>query len=179
MKALARPFAERVRELEELSASQEVEADAEGAEEYLALMTEAWRRALKSAQGRIPQNTSRGWITRSCERREVRFWALAASGWGREQEAPSSWRSNALAEGITGSDTEKGSGTSATSTPGLPLRVRSRGRVLPLLESGSLGSHYAPCRGGGYRAPLSVASSVIKLRNPHRDSPTQTSLRGR
>jgi hypothetical protein len=52
MKVLARPFAERVRELEELSASQE--ADAEGAEEYLALMTKAWRRALKSAQGRIP-----------------------------------------------------------------------------------------------------------------------------
>ncbi len=32
MKALARPFAERARELEELSASQEVEAEAEGAE---------------------------------------------------------------------------------------------------------------------------------------------------
>ena len=47
LEALAKPFTERVQELEELSARQEV--DAEGAEEYLALMTEAWRRALKSA----------------------------------------------------------------------------------------------------------------------------------
>ena len=49
LEALASPFAEGVRELEELSARQEVEADAEGAEEYLALMTEAWRRELESA----------------------------------------------------------------------------------------------------------------------------------
>jgi hypothetical protein len=49
LEAVAKPFTERVQELEELSARQEVEVDAEGAEEYLALMTEAWRRALKSA----------------------------------------------------------------------------------------------------------------------------------
>ena len=49
LEAVARPFAEGVRDLEELSTRHEVEADAEGAEEYLALMTEAWRRALKSA----------------------------------------------------------------------------------------------------------------------------------
>jgi hypothetical protein len=49
LEALARPFAERVRELEELSARHEVEADAQDVEEYLAIMTEAWRRALKSA----------------------------------------------------------------------------------------------------------------------------------
>ena len=49
LEALAKPFAESVQELEELSARHEVEADAEGAEEYLAIMTEAWRRALKSA----------------------------------------------------------------------------------------------------------------------------------
>jgi hypothetical protein len=49
LEALAKPFAESVKELEELSARQEVEADAEGAEEYLAIMTEAWRRSLKSA----------------------------------------------------------------------------------------------------------------------------------
>ena len=49
LEALARPFAERVRELEELSACQEVEADAEGVEEYQVIMTEAWRRDLESA----------------------------------------------------------------------------------------------------------------------------------
>jgi hypothetical protein len=49
LEALARPFAERVRDLGELSARHEVEADAEGVEEYLATMTEAWRRVLKSA----------------------------------------------------------------------------------------------------------------------------------
>src|SRR5215203_6388844 len=49
VEALARPFAEGVRELEELSARHDVEADAEGAEEYLAIMTEAWRRILQSA----------------------------------------------------------------------------------------------------------------------------------
>jgi hypothetical protein len=46
---LARPFAERVRELEELSARHEVEADVEGVEEYLVMMTEAWRRISESA----------------------------------------------------------------------------------------------------------------------------------
>jgi hypothetical protein len=49
LEALGRPFAERVRDLEELSARHEVEADEEGVEEYLVLMTEAWRRVLKSA----------------------------------------------------------------------------------------------------------------------------------
>jgi hypothetical protein len=49
LEALARPFAEEVRELEELSARHEVEVGAEGVEEYLALMTEAWRRELESA----------------------------------------------------------------------------------------------------------------------------------
>ena len=44
-----RPFAERLRDLGELSARHEVEADADGVEEYLATMTEAWRRVLKSA----------------------------------------------------------------------------------------------------------------------------------
>jgi hypothetical protein len=41
LKALARPFAEGVRELEELSSRHEVEADAQDVEEYLAIMTEA------------------------------------------------------------------------------------------------------------------------------------------
>src|SRR5215203_375258 len=49
VEALARPFAEVVRELEELSARREVEADLEGVEEYLVMMTEAWRRELESA----------------------------------------------------------------------------------------------------------------------------------
>jgi truncated hemoglobin YjbI len=49
LEALARPFAERVRELEELSAHHEVEADVEDVEEYLAIMTEAWGRELESA----------------------------------------------------------------------------------------------------------------------------------
>jgi hypothetical protein len=49
VEALASPFAEGVRELEELSARHEVEADVEGVEEYLVLMTEAWRRQLESA----------------------------------------------------------------------------------------------------------------------------------
>ena len=43
------PFAERVRDLEELRARHEVEADVEGVEEYLVMMTEAWRRELESA----------------------------------------------------------------------------------------------------------------------------------
>jgi len=42
LEALARPFAERVRDLEELGARHEVEPDVEGVEEYLAIMTEAW-----------------------------------------------------------------------------------------------------------------------------------------
>ena len=46
MEALASPFAEGVRDLEELSARHEVEADAEGVEECLAIMTEAWCREL-------------------------------------------------------------------------------------------------------------------------------------
>jgi hypothetical protein len=49
VEALARPFAEGVRDLEELSARHEVEADAEGVEEYLVMMTEAWRRVIGSA----------------------------------------------------------------------------------------------------------------------------------
>jgi hypothetical protein len=36
LEAFARPFAEEMRDLEELSARHEVEADAEGVEEYLA-----------------------------------------------------------------------------------------------------------------------------------------------
>jgi len=49
LEALARPFAERVRDLKALSGRHEVEADVEGVEEYLAMMTEAWRRELQSA----------------------------------------------------------------------------------------------------------------------------------
>jgi hypothetical protein len=49
LEALARPFAERARDLEELSARHEVEANAEGVEEYLVIMTEAWRCGLESA----------------------------------------------------------------------------------------------------------------------------------
>jgi hypothetical protein len=49
LEAVARPFAERVRDLEELSARHEVEADVEGVEEYLVMMTKAWRRDLESA----------------------------------------------------------------------------------------------------------------------------------
>ena len=49
VEALARPFAEVVRDLEELSARHEMEADLEGVEEYLVMMTEAWRRELESA----------------------------------------------------------------------------------------------------------------------------------
>jgi hypothetical protein len=49
VEALARPFAERVRDLEELSARHEVEAEAEAVEEYLVHMSEAWRRQLESA----------------------------------------------------------------------------------------------------------------------------------
>jgi hypothetical protein len=49
LEAVASPFAERVRDLEELSARQEVEAHVEGVEECLAIITEAWRRELESA----------------------------------------------------------------------------------------------------------------------------------
>jgi hypothetical protein len=49
LEAVARPFAEKVRELEELSARHEVEPDVEGVEEYQAIMTEAWHHALESA----------------------------------------------------------------------------------------------------------------------------------
>jgi len=50
LQALVGPLAEGVvRDLEELSARHEVEEDAEGVEEYLAIMTEAWRRGLESA----------------------------------------------------------------------------------------------------------------------------------
>jgi hypothetical protein len=49
LEAVGRPFAERVRNLEELSARHEMEADVEGVEEYLVMMTKAWRRNLESA----------------------------------------------------------------------------------------------------------------------------------
>ena len=49
VEALARPFAERVRDLEELGARHEVEPDEGGVKDYLAIMTEAWRRGLESA----------------------------------------------------------------------------------------------------------------------------------
>ena len=49
LEALARPFAERVRDLEELSARHVVEADEEGVREYLTILTEAWYRVIKSA----------------------------------------------------------------------------------------------------------------------------------
>ena len=49
LEALARPFAEGVRDLEELSARHEVEAGAADVEEYLAIMTEAWHRVSESA----------------------------------------------------------------------------------------------------------------------------------
>jgi hypothetical protein len=47
--ALARPFAERVWDLEELSARQEVEPSVEAVEEYQIIMTEAWRRVIERA----------------------------------------------------------------------------------------------------------------------------------
>jgi hypothetical protein len=49
LEALARPFAERVRDLEELSARHEVEPHVEGVEEYLVMMTQAWRREVERA----------------------------------------------------------------------------------------------------------------------------------
>jgi hypothetical protein len=49
VEALARPFAEGARDLEELSARHEVEADVEGVEEYLVMMTEAWHREVERA----------------------------------------------------------------------------------------------------------------------------------
>jgi hypothetical protein len=47
--AFGRPFAEGVRDLEELSARHEVEPDEGGVEDYLAIMTEAWHHGLESA----------------------------------------------------------------------------------------------------------------------------------
>jgi hypothetical protein len=49
LEALAMPFAERARELGELSGRQEVEPSVEDVEEYQIIMTEAWRRGLESA----------------------------------------------------------------------------------------------------------------------------------
>jgi hypothetical protein len=49
LEALAIPFAERVRDLEEVSARHEVEPHVEGVEEYLVVMTEAWRREVERA----------------------------------------------------------------------------------------------------------------------------------
>src|SRR5215211_3726840 len=49
VEALAIPFAEGVRDLEELGARHEVEPDEGGVKDYLAIMTEAWRRGLESA----------------------------------------------------------------------------------------------------------------------------------
>jgi hypothetical protein len=49
LEALALPFTERVRDLEELGARHEVEPDEGGVKDYLAIMTEAWRRGLESA----------------------------------------------------------------------------------------------------------------------------------
>jgi hypothetical protein len=48
LEALARPFAERVRDLEELSARHEIEAE-EGVEKYSAIMTEVWHSLSESA----------------------------------------------------------------------------------------------------------------------------------
>src|SRR5918993_4978365 len=52
LEALARPFAERVRDLGELSARHEVEADVEAVEEYLVMMTKAWRATWKVRKGK-------------------------------------------------------------------------------------------------------------------------------
>jgi hypothetical protein len=49
LEALTGPSAERVRDLEEPSARHEVEPDAQDVEEYLAIVTEVWRRELESA----------------------------------------------------------------------------------------------------------------------------------
>ena len=49
LEALAIPFAESVRVLEELGARHEVEPDEGGVKDYLAIMTEAWCRELESA----------------------------------------------------------------------------------------------------------------------------------
>jgi hypothetical protein len=49
LEAVGRPFAERVGDLEELIVRHEVEAEVEGVEEYLVMMTKAWRRNLESA----------------------------------------------------------------------------------------------------------------------------------
>ena len=49
LEALAGPFAERVPELEELSARYEVEPEGKGVEEYTSIMTEAWHSVSESA----------------------------------------------------------------------------------------------------------------------------------
>ena len=49
LEALARPFAEGVRELGELSARHEVEPSVEAVEEYQIIMTGAWRRVIERA----------------------------------------------------------------------------------------------------------------------------------
>jgi hypothetical protein len=49
LEALAMPFAERARELEELSGHLEVEPSVEDVEEYQIFMTEAWRRVIERA----------------------------------------------------------------------------------------------------------------------------------
>jgi hypothetical protein len=66
LEAVARPFAERVRDLEELSARHEVEADVEGVEEYLVMMTKAWRATWKVRKGKYLKR-----LAHHC--REVRF----------------------------------------------------------------------------------------------------------
>ena len=49
LEALAGPFAERARDLGELSARHEVEPSVEAVEEYQTIMTEAWRRVIERA----------------------------------------------------------------------------------------------------------------------------------
>jgi hypothetical protein len=49
LEAVAGPFAERARDLGELSARQEVEPSVEAVEEYQIIMTEAWRRVIETA----------------------------------------------------------------------------------------------------------------------------------
>jgi hypothetical protein len=49
LEALARPFAERVRDLEELSERHEVEPEVKGVQEYTSIMTEVWRSVSESA----------------------------------------------------------------------------------------------------------------------------------
>jgi hypothetical protein len=49
LEALEAPFADRVRDLQELKARHGVGPDAEGVVEYVALMKKAWLRGLRSA----------------------------------------------------------------------------------------------------------------------------------